>query len=203
MRKVIMISGFKRAGKDTVTKFIEAQLIERGYSVEIMSMATPLKQFVCTQLNISMEELEKLKNDEEQIWIDNIDYDVEPISNFRKLLQKTGDAIKELSGSDSVLGYMLGCNASESDVDFIIVSDFRYLVELGGLEMTDSEEFEIITIRIDGNRVEAPSHDHASEWDLLDNNFAFDYYIQNSKEDTLLSLERTCANFVDLHLVEV
>lgn len=194
MQKVILINGFKRAGKDTVAKFIKDELVRQGESVEIMSMATPLKRFVCTQFEISMADLEKWKNSEEGIWRENA---AEPISNFRRLLQKTGDAIKELAGTDMVFGQLLGADIESSAADFIIVPDFRYQVELAGLYAVAAEdEFEIFTIRVESDRIEEPPHDHASEWDLIDRDFRFDDYIQNHKLGTLNTLKLQCIEYV-------
>jgi len=197
MKKVILINGFKRIGKDTVAGLLKKELERKNYRVELMSMATPLKKCVCTQLEISFAELEKWKNSEEGIWREN---DSEPISNFRRLLQKTGDAIKEING-DEIFGVLLGKAVSKSNADFVIVPDFRYQIELDGMLSTPTiKPFQIYTIRVEGDRIETPPRTHASEFDLIDRGFQFDVMIRNNKTDTFKTLIEQCECFVNNYM---
>lgn len=181
-KRIILLSGFRRSGKDFTAKVIEKWLSENGMHCQILSMATPLKKFVCDQFLMHPDVLDRLKNDEEPIRAELSVYGLEEISNFRKLLQYTGDAIKALT-CDQIFGMKLGETALKEDADVFIVPDFRYMIELEGLAHT-SHEFDIFTIRIDGDRANEPDHSHASEWDLLDRDFVFTAHLTNNKKTT-------------------
>lgn len=190
MKKIILINGFKRSGKDFSAKLFKKQLEKLGYNTEIMSMATPLKQMVCTQLEIPFEQGEDWKNNETNIIIDG-----RVISNFRRLYQMTGDAIKALT-SDSIFGQKVGEKFMKSTADFVIVPDFRFDIELQGLLEAGVPSASIYTIRIEGNRAQTPSRDHASEWDLLDRNHMFDATIYNNLSTTKEILSQNILQFL-------
>jgi len=182
-KRVILINGFKRSGKDFTAKVISKWLGENGMRCEILSMATPLKKFVCDQFQMDPELLDHLKNQEEPIWapMPPVD-DLKEISNFRKLLQYTGDAIKELT-CKQIFGMKLGESVVKSEADVFIVPDFRYMIELDGLAQT-SHDIDIFTLRIDGDRAPTPDHSHESEWDLLNRKFVFNAHLTNNKRTT-------------------
>jgi len=190
--RIILINGFKRSGKDFTAKLLKKKLQEDGYKVEIGSMADPLKDFVCRQLELSREQLDYLKNEETQLISANSEI---PVTNYRRILQFTGDAIKELYGTPEVFGRILGDKISKSKADIWIIPDFRYQVELAGLGFTVAREL-ITTMCVEGNRAQVPDRSHASEWDLIDNGFEFDWIIRNNTADTYEDISQQLDQFI-------
>ena len=170
---VILISGYKRSGKDTTAKMLK-EIIEESTSqkVEIMSFAEPLKFIAKTIFGISDEELDKFKNNKEGIYhLNLLGYRrYKFLTNFREVLTKIGsDALKPIFGDD-VWVKVIKEKMLKSDADVIIVPDFRFLVENAFKNS--------VTIRIVNYDIVNDSS-HPSEIEL--DNFVFDYYLDNTK----------------------
>lgn len=146
MKKVIAYIGKKRVGKDLAADYTAKKLGCTKYA-----LATPLKEMVCSMLNITMEELDKYKNEnwnllsyksllldmkDRNIIKDRITYsshdphkvvcdDVD--ISFRSILQKCGDEMKAFFGIDC---YLQKLHSKLLMEDTMVVSDVRLKEEV-------------------------------------------------------------------------
>ena len=167
---VILVSGYKRSGKDTTAKMLK-EIIEESTSqkVEIMSFAEPLKFIAKTIFGISDEELDKFKNDKEGIYHLSGFRQYKFLTDFRQVLTKVGsDALKPIFGDD-VWVKVIKEKMLKSDADVIIIPDFRFFVENAFKNS--------ITIRIVNDDI-VNDTTHQSETEL--DNFKFDFYLDNT-----------------------
>lgn len=161
MRKIILINGKKRAGKDYIANILKEKL----GNCEIMHYADALKQIISETFEISLEELDNYKNKNVEIIFNNRK------TTFRRILQCFAtEAIKPVFGNNIWKRIVLK-NMENSSAVYIIIPDFRfpeeyiegsYTVKVLGGEQLDS---------------------HISEHAL--NNFKFDYIIDNTKKEDL------------------
>jgi hypothetical protein len=111
---VIMIAGLKRSGKDTFGKILQEELIAANpnINVVIISFADAMKFILSTTLGISMETLDKFKND----------------SNYphREYLQRLGtEAMKPIFGK-YVWSDIVNNKLKDIDPNIAIITDFRF-----------------------------------------------------------------------------
>lgn len=182
MRTIILISGKKRAGKDTVAQMIVEQL-QGDYSVSRLSFAEPMKEILADTFDIQEEFLDLIKNDTKTYQIDvvntSLDCDIyEHTTDMRQILQRFGtEAMKKQFGDDvwSELLY------KKIHSDITVVSDWRFKSELEYLKK--QKGVKLITVSV--NRPELVHTDtHISEKDLDD--VKCDYVLQNTSDiDTL------------------
>ena len=114
MKTVVLINGKKRSGKDYLSSLLRKQL-----NGEILSFASPMKAIIARTFGISLKELEDYKNREVDVFG----------TNFRKILQNFGtEAMKPVFG-DNVWAKLCVDKAMDSHKDYIIISDWRFMVE--------------------------------------------------------------------------
>ncbi len=180
---VILISGYKRSGKDFVSHLLDKRF---GDSV-VYSYATPLKKIIADTMSISLKELDDYKNDTEILYTANSDIGVGcigmklPVTDFRTILQNFGtEAMKPWFG-----------NAVWSDVfmrqnfpnEYIIIPDWRFNIEY---EEAKKMYRNVITLRInDDNIVNTDLHPSEAELE----GFNFDYTIDNTRKDNTVLIE--------------
>jgi hypothetical protein len=162
--KIILINGKKRAGKDFFAKLLQDEFYKNKKSSCIMGFADPIKEIISKTLNISLSDLDTFKNTKEKIIVQN-----QEITDFRQVLQTFGtEAMKSIFGEGVWVKLFLS-RAHSSNVDYVIVSDFRFI----------SEEISDITVHIQNDEIDYACEDsHASENEL--NYFKFKYTIDNS-----------------------
>lgn len=166
--KYILINGKKRSGKDHIGNMIRDEFAVRGISAEILSFADPIKDIIAQTFNIEDDELDNFKNKSEEIYIKKGNR-YQQITNFRKVLQHFGtEAMKSWFGDD-VWVQLLTQRANDLEVDYVIVTDFRFEIE----QLDDA-----YTLRIVNSNAEDVQDNHASENEL--NLFRFDYTLDNS-----------------------
>lgn len=172
MPKFILINGKKRSGKDYFAAELQNELLKHNFSSKIMSFADPIKDIISTTLDISKEDLEKYKNDDNSYGLAVQSYQSGIIEegnviNFRGILQRFGtEAMKQWFGED-VWVKLLKQQAEKLNYDYIIVPDFRFLCE----DVGD------ITVKIKNDDVECIDN-HRSENEL--NDYRFHYIIDNT-----------------------
>jgi len=164
---IIMLGYKKRSGKDTFASLLFDEL--KDYKVQVLSFATPMKEILVNSLELSLEELEDLKNTESYLQQWYLDDSFASIS-YRELLQNFGQEMKRYFG-DNVWVDLLK-QQIKPDTQVVIISDFRYFIEFKGLDETYSN---IYTIRING--IDKNIDNHSSEIEL--DNFIFDKVIEN------------------------
>ena len=169
-QSVILVSGYKRSGKDTTAKMMKEIIEENSYQkVEIMSFAEPLKFIAKTIFGISDEVLEIFKNDKKEILCYDKNLEIVKLTDFREVLTKVGsDALKPIFGND-VWVKVIKNEMLKSDADIIIIPDFRFLVENAFKNS--------VTIRINNDDI-VNDTTHPSETEL--DNFKFYFYIYNN-----------------------
>ena len=128
MKRVIAIVGEKRVGKDTVADYLCESLGCKKHA-----LATPLKELVCNLFDISMVELDYLKNEEWNLQASTVSAEDELAHtlnfmevSFRSILQRCGDSQKEFFGLDC---YMRKLHDKLLHEDMIVVSDVRLVEE--------------------------------------------------------------------------
>lgn len=131
--KVIGLSGYKRSGKDTFTKLIKEKIEKEGYSVEVIPFADPIKKSLCALLNITLQELEDLKNNDYPIEY-SVGAEKVSLPSGRALIQRYGEeCLKDHFGKDIFVDIMIKA-VSDSKADFVIIPDFRLLNEFNMME---------------------------------------------------------------------
>ena len=165
---IIQIGGFKRSGKDTISKMISNHYQSKGKLVDIFHYADPLKQIAASIFDISLEQLDEFKNNKTELYRFNTYEEPCKVTDFREILMKIGnEAIKPVFGSD-VWKKIMWEKIEKSEADIIIIPDFRFTVE----HISNA-----VTIRINNSDI-INDTDHPSETELID--FDFDMSIDNT-----------------------
>ena len=186
MTKVVLINGKKRSGKNHLAELLSSELNDKGYSTEIMAFADPIKDIIGMALDISSEELDMYKNNDEHLGINDVGMyndEFQFLVSFRVLLQKFGtEAMKKYFGED-VWVNILKTRAQNSDADVVLVPDFRFL----------SESISDLSINIFNNNL--VEHDsHRSENEL--NDFKFSKYVDNTGKPDLSEKVKELAKWI-------
>lgn len=159
---VVLVSGYKRAGKDYVADLLKNNLLNS----EVLSFAEPLKDIMSIAFNITTSELDELKNDYEPIVNDYVE------TNYREILQRFGtDAMKKHFGDDVWADLLI--TKIDHSRSHTIISDWRFRSEKEALLKAG---YEVCTVRVLDTNIEP--HDHISERDLDD--VICDYIIDNT-----------------------
>lgn len=174
MKKIILINGKKRHGKDYLARMLAQSLKDFGESAEIMGFADTLKRIISKTLDITIEDLEKYKNHPDTFLLYYMrknphvgDDQILQEINFRQILQTFGtEAMKDEFGQD-VWVKLLEERAQKSSANFIIVPDFRFLCE----------QISPCTVKIFNNDI-VENDNHRSENEL--NDFKFNHIIDNT-----------------------
>lgn len=183
MKTIILVSGKKRAGKDTVAQMIVEQL-NSAYSISRLSFAEPMKEILADTFDVELEDLEDYKNSPKlypvMVLHPELVESFELSTDMRKILQRFGtEAMKKQFGDDvwSELLY------KKIYSDITVVPDWRFKSELEFLKK--QPDVKVVTIRV--NRIGQVVHDeHISEKDLDDVKTDFTL---NNEDDNLDWLE--------------
>jgi len=161
--KIISIIGKARSGKDTTADYLLEQLNNLGYKTQREAFATPLKDIVASELKVTLEELDRCKNDNIQI----------SGKNVRKTLQDTADKLRK-NDVNYFVNIMLDkiTVARDNKVDFFIITDMRLMVEQDAL----SGISKFIKLSRESNIIEESNHPTEME----SNNLYYDYKIDNA-----------------------
>lgn len=196
-QKIILLSGFKRSGKDFIAQYIHSKVSNSN----IISFAEPMKFIIAKTFGLTLEELDTFKNEPSEYGIElkaypnNQNQVTFRQSNFREVLQLFGtEGMKPMFG-EHVWAELAENRANELG-GTIIISDFRFRIED---EVWDKDKYDVITVRIQDDNL-AMTDPHASEVDLL--RYTFDYYVNNTDKndsvfievDEMLSKEEVCVS---------
>jgi hypothetical protein len=179
--KVILINGLKRSGKD----FSANILLEKLPNSEKIAFADPIKRILSNTLGISIDEFDNFKNNYYDINYDGISL------SFRELIQNFGESVKNEFGND-IWAKTTKDKILKSKKDYVIISDFRFLVEYESLK-----DLDIVTLKINDNNLQNDDT-HISENEL--NDFKFDYQIDNTKKDPKI-LEDYLDSFIKIKVL--
>ncbi len=180
-KTVILISGYKRSGKDYIANEINKILKGKG---KVLSFADPMKEIIQNTFGITKEALNEYKNTPDEygleikVYPNNQPQGVIKYINFREILQNFGtEGMKPVFGNDvwAMLTKQRTLNEALS-----IIPDFRFKVEYDVFK--NDLEYKVITIRIQDDGINNLDT-HSSENELKD--FKFDYTIDNTKKEPL------------------
>ena len=160
---VIQLLGQARSGKDFTAAQLKLYYESIGKSVEILSYAAPMKRIAAKLFDISLNDLDKYKNNPSHysLWICTPSNRVVLNQlNFRTFLQRMGSEAMKSEFGDAVWADLMKTQISQTDVDVVIISDCRFQVELSTFP-------EAVTIRIINRDLPTPMN-HASETELID-----------------------------------
>jgi len=195
MKKIILVSGYKGAGKD----FVSGELYNSLRNSDVVSFASPMKDILSVVFGISKSTFDEYKNNEELIYTANNDIGVGcigmklPVTDFRTIIQKFGsEAMKPVFGDDVWVNLLLKTIDTLSS-HYIIVSDWRFINEYEGVH----DLYDVVTVRVDDYNLRAGEHDSENQLD----GFQFDYRIDNTAKDN--SVLNKIALFADLIEQEV
>ena len=191
MKTVILISGPKRGGKDYTASMLEEKLKEHE-TIQNLSFAYPIKKIMASTFDISLEELDTLKNDKEPLYteVPKLDgYDYKEVSDFRLILQRFGtEAMKPLFGEAVWANLLLSRILDDTKPGIVLVPDFRFNIES---EIIKSSNYRVITLYVRNDGIDS-SDSHASEREL--DEYVFDYEINNTGYTD--NLERQINTFI-------
>lgn len=161
--KIVLLSGWSNAGKDTV-----AQIFIDSYGYQKLAFADPVKQKVARNLNIPLSWCHNQKKKSEILESTN--------TTLRSELIRVGESQREKD--PEVWAKKIGkqiLRLQETGIEKFIVSDWRHLDELFGLQkMVDAEIYPIRVQR--PSQLISPVPDH-TEYGL--NGFPFWRIIRN------------------------
>jgi len=168
---VILVSGYKRSGKDFVSNILQNELKD---SVKY-SYAYPLKKILADSFGISVEELENYKNIKANIDVPISFVTYKRLTDFRALLQVFGtEAMKQWFGANVWSDLFIKQDLKQK---YIIIPDWRFK-----LEYEEAKKYykNVITLRVNDNNI-SNTDTHSSETEL--EGYKFDYIIDNTKKD--------------------
>jgi len=192
MKKLILINGLKRSGKDYTTDLIKEYIKkEHNQKTQTFSFASPIKEIASELFQISLEDLDDYKNDSDLYGIEIKAYPNNQPSatikylDFRTILQRLGsEAIKPIFGDD-VWAVKAIQKVQESEDEWNIISDFRFISEFKEAKRSgELNGFDVITINIFNDELPSPDA-HASETELKDKDFKFDFVINNTGQPNI------------------
>lgn len=169
MNKIIVISGNKGVGKDTVANFMQDMF---HYTMcKTFAFAKPIKEITSILLDTSLDILDDNKDRSvHEIGITDVSKSMTPRNYYTTI----GDMFCKTFGKE-VFAKIILKQIEESNFEFNIITDMRFRHEYNLLK-----ELKPIFIRVKSNRVKLYTT-HYSETDLLYlSDDAFDYVIDNS-----------------------
>ena len=186
---IIMIHGQKRSGKD----YFADKLIKKVNRFQKYSFADPLKDILAISLDITIDELDDYKNEEDGLYVYEDDFTgYKKITNFRKLLQYFGtEAMKKYFGNN-VWAELFVKKYNDSKNKNFIISDYRFFDD-EFLYLKNKIDDKIITIKIKNKNTN--TDEHKSELEIGDEHF--DYIFDNSNKS-----EKELNEFVEMFVAK-
>ena len=169
MNKIIVLSGNKGVGKDTVANFMQDMF---HYTLcKTFAFAKPIKEITSILLDTPVETLDDNKDKSvHEIGLTELSKSMTPRNYYTTI----GDMFCKTFGKE-VFAKIILKQIEESNFEFNIITDMRFRHEYNLLK-----ELKPIFIRVKSNRVKLDTT-HYSETDLLYlSDDAFDYVIDNS-----------------------
>ena len=171
MKKVFLIHGFKRSGKDTIAKILQEELSNS----KIISLASPIKNILQEMFGLTTEELETIK-DKETLFIYSYDENIIKKKNrFRHYIITLGQELKKINPyiwSEFVLQEIY---KDINEYDYFVIPDVRFFEE-EYMFLRRELPFDIITIKVKKNGIES---DGTEPEKGIDDKY-FDYVIENN-----------------------
>jgi uncharacterized Fe-S radical SAM superfamily protein PflX len=162
MKNIYLITGQKRAGKDFVGEILSDYL-----ECDTYAFADDMKVILSETFGISIEDFNKLKNEDRALYVTNLDamgVHYSRMTSFRKIIQNFGESIKNLYNSRFWADRLI-IKLIEDDNDNIVITDLRYFVELETIKNYFGAD-NVKTIKVINRNLEPDSH--ISEQEMLD-----------------------------------
>jgi len=183
---IILVSGKKRAGKDTVSSMVKQHLEERGKKVAIFSFADPIRKILSCALDVGADELMNTYQNNGIVSICSADGSVIKQTSARSMLQRFGD-----EGMKDEFGRMVWAELATNKArralgdgfDVIVFSDFRVPEELEAIKKLSLQEggAKIVTLLVKSSNIENGCADEKHRTETALETFLFDFSILNSK----------------------
>jgi len=156
---LLILTGKRKSGKDTVCKILQKLLPKHNF--RRLAFADPLKEEVATMLGITVEQLEKIKN--------------EPL--FRKLLQDVGVDKRKQNPT-----YWIDKLKEKIDTkNNYIITDCRFLNEAEEMKKYDDGKNLVTILRVERKQETKTNEDlHISETELEGIRTDFTIYNMNT-----------------------
>ena len=163
MKIVYLFSGKAQAGKDYTSNQLKDALEKKGMKVLKLAFADTLKSYLSILLDISVEELEKMKVEEKPFTSNGL--------TIRQLMQRMGtELFRKQFGYDFWIEKTAKMIA-DTDYQYYIISDFRFPNEINVIDYAcgydEYNTYMFKTVRIVNDDLIKASN-HISE-NLLDN----------------------------------
>jgi len=156
MKKIIALKAKDRCGKDTISDILKDILTEKGLKVKVIPFALGLKEFISELLGISIEVLDKLKNDNVELMINN-----KPILT-RDFIIKTSMAIKNNFGLAPIMKPIKDVIVKDN-IDILITPDIRFKHEYDLLRDTNN----LLIIEVISNMKQCGNNNKIYELDTI------------------------------------
>lgn len=183
MKTIFLFSGKAQSGKDYVSNKLKESLESKGFKVKKLAFADLLKDYLSTLLNISVEELERMKLEEKPFTANGL--------SIRQLMQRMGTELFREKIDDMYWVRQTGKIIGTTDYDYYIISDRRFPNEFNVInyacENDKRNTYSIVTVRMLNNDViESSNHISENLLDSVDSDITIDNtnhsYIFNEKD---------------------
>lgn len=160
--KVVTISGYAEAGKDTVANKLKTRLEKKGYRVVITHYADMLK-YICTQY---------------------FGWDGKKDEKGRELLQHLGTDIVRAKDPNFWVDMMVKIlDMFKDEWDFVLIPDCRFPNEADVMKKVFDGKAVRVVRPEHQNRLTTEQRNHPSETAM--NNYKFDYLVVNTSWESL------------------
>ena len=169
--KVILLTGYKRSGKDTTFDQIYKTLSET-LVVERVALADTMKEILAGTFAISRARVDELKEEtsREVIRAEGNSGFLHPL-NMRQLLQRFGQAMKETTDEYFWVEIAIKKMLASTTADVIVVTDIRFPFEAEEI----ASVFDTTTLKIDRGLVQEDTH----ESEIFIDDVKFDDVVNN------------------------
>jgi len=161
VKKLYLINGKGKSGKDTFSDFLINYTKGTKYS-----FATKIKEIVSKIFNITVEQLNELKNNREPFSNCKSYLPTKIETDFRTILERTGDeAMKPVFGS-TVWVKLIVDQIKKDKPEIVVISDFRFMEEHSYIQQ-NLTDYEIITVNVRRGETLESSHKSNQELPLV------------------------------------
>ena len=169
-----MIGGKKRTGKGSGTEYLKKLYETQGLTVDVISIASTIKEIIADLFDISIEDVEKYKNTPNKYWVEVMDKGELTLhqTDFRVLLQRLGTDVRNKYLGQTFWVRLAVDKITASKADIVLIDDWRFPFEYEEILKVFPTKT-LITLRDTGTK-----DTHESETALDD--FIADYTVRNS-----------------------
>ncbi len=185
---IIAIIGYRRCGKDYLTQKLLELYNNSETSAKRFAFADPLKEYICDLMNISREELEKLKEDINYTFtIGKKQY------TMREFLVTFANRLRQIFGDDIWAKATIE-SMKKDNSNIKIISDMRFLIEYKTLKkFTEESGEELFIIYLDSD-LESCDKFNKDEKDIEKIPYNFKFFNTKDEKNFNSSLNKLIEN---------